>query len=361
MFLRYLLIITALALSGCSVLPEVAHQPTLHNPFPQLSKVAVAPFVNLSDESTLDGRQFGLAYFNELQSVPGFEVIPLNVVEAAMLQHRIDLSSPEEARHLAQLLGADAVVLGAVTDYSPYYPPRLTMRVEWYSANECFHPIPPGYGLPWGTPAEEHIPGQLVFEAELALAKEQLNTQTPAPVSKPHTPLAEPTEESSARIAPLPEPTELINPQPQGMDRIIDQISYDQAVAAPTVSAIAMDSKTIEGFQESPDSAGLPPNWPDESGFVSPPPRKYPAACRPTTAPVMQHTQAYNGNDTEFTEALASYYFFRDDARFGGWQSYLQRSDDFIRFCCHMHIWERLSARGGAGETRVVWRWPEFR
>ena len=75
----------------------------------------------------------------------------------------------------------------------------------------------------------------------------------------------------------------------------------------------------------------------------------------------MQHTRTYNGHDTEFTEALASYCFFRDDARFGGWQGYLERSDDFIRFCCHMHIWEMLSARGGAGETRVVWRWPSIR
>ena len=70
----------------------------------------------------------------------------------------------------------------------------------------------------------------------------------------------------------------------------------------------------------------------------------------------MTHTRIYRGNDSEFTEALASYYHFRDDARFGGWQNYLQRSDDFIRFCCHMHISEMLSARGGAGETRVVWQ-----
>ena len=70
----------------------------------------------------------------------------------------------------------------------------------------------------------------------------------------------------------------------------------------------------------------------------------------------MTHTRIYHGNDSEFTEALASYYHFRDDARFGGWQNYLQRSDDFIRFCCHMHISEMLSARGGAGETRVVWQ-----
>ena len=75
----------------------------------------------------------------------------------------------------------------------------------------------------------------------------------------------------------------------------------------------------------------------------------------------MQLTRNYNGNDAEFTEALASHYFFRDDARFGGWQGYLERSDDFIGFCCRMHIWEMLSARGGAGETRVVWRWPTIR
>ena len=71
----------------------------------------------------------------------------------------------------------------------------------------------------------------------------------------------------------------------------------------------------------------------------------------------MQQTRTYNGHDSDFTEALSNYCYFRDDARFGGWQSYLERSDDFIRFCCHKHIWEMLSARGGAGKTRVAWRW----
>jgi len=34
-----------------------------------------------------------------------------------------------------------------VTDYTPYYPPRCGLRVEWYAANSGFHEIPPGYGL----------------------------------------------------------------------------------------------------------------------------------------------------------------------------------------------------------------------
>ena len=120
-----------------------------------------------------------LAYFNELQLVPGYEVVPVEVTVRAMKDRHIPLNGPADARLLAQILNVDAVVVGAVTDYSPYYPPRIGLQVEWYAANPNFHPIPPGYGLPWGTPEERHIPAPLVFEAEMALAKAQLKTQTP--------------------------------------------------------------------------------------------------------------------------------------------------------------------------------------
>lgn len=350
---------------GCTILPEISHQPTLHNPFPQLSTIAIVPFINLSEEPTLDGRRFAEAYFNELQLIPGFEVIPVGVVEQAILRHRIQFT-PEnaaaEARRLAQTLGADAIVVGAVTDYSPYYPPRCSLQVEWYAANPCFHPIPPGYGLPWGTPEEEHIPAPLVYETEFALAKEQLATQTPkheytvlnatgvSPGKKTpaageyHGPKQEPNQPS------VPTTNDDM-PADTKSGLWIEETSYDEPLAAPPVPAeVGMDPEF-----------GFPPDWPDPSGLIPPPPRVAPQSCCPSDKPVLRHTQAYNGHDPEFTEALSSYYFFRDDARFGGWQTYLERSDDFIRFCCHMHIWEMLSARGGAGETRVVWRWPEFR
>jgi hypothetical protein len=107
--------------------------------------------------------------------------------------------------------------------------------------------------------------------------------------------------------------------------------------------------------------AALPPNWPDPKGLVPPPPAPVCPDCEPTYEPVMRHTRTYDGGDVRFTTALETYAYFRDDTRMSGWKSYLQRSDDFIRFCCHMHITEMLTARGGAGETRVVWRWPEDR
>ncbi len=335
--LQYMALLGCLLSPGCALLPEIAHQPTVHNPFPQLTKIAIAPFFNQSNEPTVDGRRIALAYYNELQLVPGFEVVPVEVVERAILDHHIDFTGGNDVRRLAQILGVDAVVIGTVTDYSPYYPPRLALTTKWYAANPNFHPIPSGYGLPWGTPEERDIPAPLVFEAELALAKAQLATQTPPyekmPVAGDVRPLSyqAPVDKAAAEKSP------------------VKKASAEAVVpAGPTVAGPG-------------PGAGLPPNWPDPRGFIPPPPRCQPPPPCPNDEPVLQHTRNYNGHDMEFTEALSSYYYFRDDARFGGWQNYLERSDDFIRFCCHMHIYEMLSARGGAGETRVVWRWPTIR
>jgi hypothetical protein len=394
---------------GCSlILPDVSHEPVVHNPFPQLNKVAVAPFFNLSNEPTVDGRKFALAYFAELQAVPGFEVVPLGVVENAIIENRVNLSNPDEARRLANILGVDAVVIGSVTDYTPYYPPRCGLRVEWYAANPGFHEIPPGYGLPWGTPEEEYIPAPLVFESEFALAKAQLKTQTPLCEKPPLGPPASADDAQQTEPQALPNNMPLPPPakgSPQGTDgnpnapnapapnappaksTTNNKAAHENAHATRAVYEEQVASEELPPGHSQGDSTAnsagaplesesaaaggmivptgaygaLPPNWPDERGFIPPPPSPTRPACCPHNGPVMTHTRIYSGNDSEFTEALASYYHFRDDARFGGWQNYLQRSDDFIRFCCHMHISEMLSARGGAGETRVVWQWSDCR
>lgn len=349
------ILLAGLSLTGCAYLPDISHQPMLHNPFPQLSTVAITPFINHSSDQTLDGGQFAEAYFNELQAVRGFDVIPLSVVERAMLENNIALEGPEDARRLAQILGADATVIGAITDFSPYYPPRCGLRVEWYAANPSFHPIPPGYGLPWGTPEEEQIPGSLVFEAEFALAKAQLETQTPE-----YEPLAAaPRGREYLDTQMYPDDNAESPPGllPFGIDGAVNPISYRQPINDMTGATDTIGPSVLPGSID----PSLPANWPDPRGFIPPPPRPTPAQGKPSSAPVMQLTRIYHGDDSEFTEALASYHHFRDDARLGAWQTSLERSDDFIRFCCRMHIWEMFSARGGAGETRVVWRWPEVR
>lgn len=360
----------ALGSSGCNlIIPDISHQPVIHNPFPQLSKIAIVPFFNQSDEPTVDGREFALAYFAELQAVPGFEVVPLGVVEEAIQDEQIDLSNPAGVRRLADVLEVDAVVVGAVTDFTPYYPPRCGLRVEWYARNPGFHEIPAGYGLPWGTPDEEFIPAPLVFEAELALAKAQLATQSPN-CAIPPAQQAPPPSSNDGSLVPEGPPVngdKMVPGAKKKESSGVEHADFEQtsdlevdqtAVPAPGMPG-TIDASGMTGAIGLP--AMLPPDWPDERGFIPPPPMPARPPCLPTDGPVMTHTRIYLGNDSEFTEALASYYSFQDDARFGGWQTYLQRTSDFIRFCCHLHISEMLSARGGAGESRVVWRWPENR
>ncbi|MBI1902273.1 MAG: hypothetical protein HYS13_14325 [Planctomycetia bacterium] len=313
---RRLLLCLFLLPCGCTLLPEIAHEPQVRNPFPQLSKVAIAPFFNLTTNPFASGREFALAYYGELQRVPGYEVVPIGVTERAIEEYQLSLGSVDDVRKLAAVLGADAVVVGAITDFDPYSPPRCALKVEWYAANPSFHPIPPGYGLPLGTVEQEQMPELLVYEAQLAKARSELSAESP-PYEPPAVPMPP---------ALLPEPAQ------EDVRQLAHRLR--QPLAAPA-----------QQLQELPAPQTIAPT----AG---------PTECR---LPVMQHVAAFHGHDGNFVRALQSYVSFRDDPRHGDWKAYLQRSDDFIRFCCYLHIQQMLSARGGAAETRVVWRWPVSR
>jgi hypothetical protein len=309
------------------LIPDRIVEPQFHNPLPQLHRVAILPFYNQSDEPTVDGEQIAIAYYNELQLIPGFEVMPVGVAKQMLAASGIEPRHGSDFQKLAAMMNVDAVLVGSVTDYSPYYPPRIGLAVDWYAANPGFHPIPPGYGLPWGRAEEEFIPNALVQEAEFALAREQLKTQTP-PVLTPPAPGAE------------QEATYHISDESEG--QIVSTSGDIASVAAG----------------QTPESPHLPPDWPDPRGFVPPAPAPDRPPPRPQYDPIITHTRTYNGQDAKFTERLATYYYLHDDARFGGWAGYLQRPDDFVRFACYLHATETLAARGGAGDARVLWRWP---
>jgi hypothetical protein len=340
-----LLLLTCCA-SGCALLPDIMHEPQYHNPFPQLYRVAVLPFGNQSKEPTVDGDAVALAYYNELQAVRGFEVMPVGVAKRIIEATRFEPHGPEDFQKLARLLGVDAVVVGSVTDYSPYYPPQMGLSVNWYAANPGLHPIPPGYGLPWGTPHETDIPEELVFDAEFALAREQLGTQTPAVVIPLDDHVAPASRDAVAKTLPTLSKSDdkngSNNASPEQSEKLPAPLVAGDAEAAPLP----------------PATPTLPADWPDPRGFIPPPPSLTRPAAQSQSEPVLTHTRVYHGNDPDLTMKLEKYYYFRDDARFGGWQSYLQRSEDFTRFCCHLHITEMLAARGGVGKPRVVYRWP---
>ncbi|MDR1052567.1 MAG: hypothetical protein LBL39_00165 [Planctomycetaceae bacterium] len=211
------------SLIGCEVLPIVRDKPTLHNPYPQLTNVAVVPFFNQSGNLKVNSRDFAKYYANELQSVPCFKVIANETVEKMMLKHKLyKFESADDVRYLGQLLGVDAVVIGKIHDFSGYYPPRLKLEIEWYAVNPYLHPIPPGHGEPWGTEYETQIPDKIVLLAEHELAVAQLKTQTPdfEPIKSPAERRRIEQEQLQPNIYPIPE---IDQNDPQNTDNQPDQ------------------------------------------------------------------------------------------------------------------------------------------
>ena len=376
-------------LTGCNFIPDIKHKPQYHNPFPQISKVAVLPFRNQSQEPTLSGARVSQAYYNELQSIRGFEVVPFGVVENQLAQFetqvlRRPITTPVDFQQFAKHLGVDAVLQGAITDYDAYYPPRIALKVNWYAANPGFHPIPVGYGLPWGTKKEKKIPEWIRLESERELAAEQMKTQTPVetdlsvPVSKEKLPESKKPESKSSQkgadgrfaATRIELPVYSTNDDNQDKASSVLQASALQEPARMPESIIgsAIREPKVDPLEQSNDDRveplkeledpGMPANWPDPQGFIPRQPTAKTPEMKGQYEPIISHMRSYNGNDEDFTHALGEYFYFRDDARFGGWQAYLQRSEDFIRFCCHQHVVETLESRGGSLESRMILRWP---
>jgi len=273
--------------SGCTLVPHEYHQPQYHNPWPQLRKVAVGPFYNLSEDPTLDQQAVAQAYFNELQQIHGFEVVPVGTTLRAMQAHGILGESGEDYQRLARILGVDAVVVGSVNDYTPYYPPRMALTVRWYTANPCFHPMPNGYGLPWGRAEEEYIPDALVEAAEFDLATAQLATQTPAPPALP-------AEAVEGRVVPSNARTRLASSAQDG-SMPAEELAPGVVVETPLPGMQPLNSSPQSS---APPSAtdyigqGFPPQWPDPRGFIPDPPKPICDECRPSAQPVLTHTRS---------------------------------------------------------------------
>ena len=105
-------------------------------------------------------------------SVPGFEVVPVEVVEQAIQDHQIALTrsgrcaaaGPNPRRRCRGDRGGDRLFARIIRR-------GLRLQVEWYAANPNFHPIPAGYGLPWGTPGGTRHPGAAGFRGGIGLGQ----------------------------------------------------------------------------------------------------------------------------------------------------------------------------------------------
>lgn len=97
---------------------------------------AVAPLTNESGVSFVDTGMIADRLVNTIDEVRGLACLPLNRTLAAMRARGMrSVSSPEDARALAQTLGVDGLIVGTITAYDPYDPPKLGLKLALFARN----------------------------------------------------------------------------------------------------------------------------------------------------------------------------------------------------------------------------------
>ncbi len=379
-------------------------QTSVTNPNPKLKTVAIVPFFNLSQEPDVDGRRFALAYYSELQKVPGFQVLPLGVAEVAMVEHQLQMNNPEDVLKLAQVLNVDAVVIGAVTDYSPYYPPRIGMQVSWYSPHA--QEFIPGFPLLVEERHAKKTTLNELFYLDRLMAKEtkkakhemkraerqashmerkaikqdkklQLKMQEPPCPDgcPPEKNLAPPALETVFRG----QSSENNGPWPYNNSNTRVIQAYAQAnQGAQTANTViqapmSLPPQSLAKSTQRPAIAPKPPIPPrvkvppkDSSDLnqleeYCPPEESTEEAGFDPRQPFMSYTRLFDGSDAALVAHLRDYLEVSGDRRSGGWEAYLHRSEDFIRFTSHLMILEMLTLHGGQAKHQIIFKVRKYR
>jgi len=121
------------ALGGVRCAPQTVEPVTIPNHTLGSMTVAVAPALNFSGASDFDPSSVADLMASELSYLEGVNAIPVSRVLAVLArQGRQEVGSPSHALEIADALGADAILVFAVTEYDPYNPPIVGIAAQLY-------------------------------------------------------------------------------------------------------------------------------------------------------------------------------------------------------------------------------------
>jgi hypothetical protein len=144
LFVLLMLVFLLLGLLGCSdSKPEYGQEAPLWLPGHARQTWAVAPVVNLSGQSHVDPILQADLLYSQLQEVAGLNVIPVNRVVEVYNSLRIEqVQSEEQAALVCDLLGCEGLVVGTITIYDPYDPPKLGASLQLFKKASTYQRPP---------------------------------------------------------------------------------------------------------------------------------------------------------------------------------------------------------------------------
>lgn len=127
------LFVAAVGLVGGCQLRRSVEPVIVRNPTFGPMTVAVAPALNLSGGTNFDPARVADLMAAELSYTEGISVVPVSRVLGALAAAGMEsVESPDHALSLVRSLGADAIIVFAVTEYDPYDPPRIAIAAQLY-------------------------------------------------------------------------------------------------------------------------------------------------------------------------------------------------------------------------------------
>jgi hypothetical protein len=105
----------------------------LVSPYPTRHVWAIAPLRNESGTRYADGAVMADKLQRQLGAAANLDVLPVNrTIEAMQALQLAEIATPGQARQVLAKLGADGLVIGTITTYEPYDPPKLGLALELY-------------------------------------------------------------------------------------------------------------------------------------------------------------------------------------------------------------------------------------
>ncbi len=97
----------------------------------------IAPIRNESGVSVADELRLADSLVSTIQEIRGVSAVPMNRTLAAMRAAGLpEIDNAAQATALARRMNADAVLVGSLTDWDPYEPPRLGLAIALYARSD---------------------------------------------------------------------------------------------------------------------------------------------------------------------------------------------------------------------------------
>ncbi|MCC5829784.1 MAG: hypothetical protein JJU36_10100 [Phycisphaeraceae bacterium] len=133
-----LLLIASMLSTGCLWKERIGRgaDPIL-SPYQSERTWAVAPFRNESGSIHANTIRIADHVGQHFQNASYIRVLPMTRVLDIMTQLGMnDIATLEDAQRLMAALGADGLIIGSVTAYDPYDPPKLGLTIELFSVDD---------------------------------------------------------------------------------------------------------------------------------------------------------------------------------------------------------------------------------